>query len=313
MTESFIETTSHGKCLMIRGFRFPPGFNPEFVCQALDYKPRAGDVFVSTYIKCGTTWVQYVVWCLHNLDKLASGEGVPTLTDLLHKHVPMIDWVGTEPLAQLPEPRLMKHHLPFHMAPYHPEAKYVVVVRNPFDSAVSFYHMRKRNWLSAGLSEDYKFDAFFESFMTGDVPYGSYFDHILSWYEHRNDPNVHLLYFEHLLEDTAAEVLKIADFVNAKEIGSRLRSDPGLLEKVVEKTSFTSLKKTAVPDEDVDDKDIGDWENPKGPSRNFFRKGVVGDWKNQLSADQERRLKELYLARLGGTELQKVWEKYLGF
>lgn len=299
--------------IIVRGFRFPSMYNRAFVNEALSYQARPGDVFVSTYIKCGTTWLQYLVWCVHNLDRLAAGEGVPTMNDLLRKHVPFLEWVGTSPLDQLPEPRLMKHHFPFSLSPYHPRAKYVVVIRNPFDCAVSFYHMRRENAPSNGLPRDYDFDSFFETFIAGHVPYGSYFDHVLSWYQHRNDPNVHVLYYECLKEDTAGEVLKLANFLDKEGAGSRLRSDPDLLRKVIEKTSFKSLKTAAVPDDDLQDKDIGGWDKPKGPSRSFFRKGAIGDWRNYFSAEQEKRLKDVYFKRLGDTDMVKVWEKHLSF
>lgn len=134
----------------------------------------------------------------------------------------------------------------------------------------------------------------------------------MSWYEHRNDPNVRLTYFEKFGEDTAREILNVAGLANTEEIGSRLISDLELLRAVIGKTSITSLKKTAVPDEELGSEDVGGWDKPRGPRRNFFGKGVIGDWKNHFSTDQERRLKEVYLSRLGGTELHKVWEKYLG-
>lgn len=58
--------------------------------------------------------------------------------------------------------------------------KYIYVARNPKDTAVSLYHHFKS-------FKVYEFDGdwncFFELFMTGDVESGSWFDHVLPWWE----------------------------------------------------------------------------------------------------------------------------------
>ena len=53
---------------------------------------------------------------------------------------PHLEEVGEEPVRALPEPRLIKTHLPFARTPWSAQAKYIYVARNPFDCAVSFYH-----------------------------------------------------------------------------------------------------------------------------------------------------------------------------
>ena len=46
---------------------------------------------------------------------------------------------------------MIKTHLPFAMTPWHDEALYVYVARNPFDCAVSFYHHTR------GFPQHYRF------------------------------------------------------------------------------------------------------------------------------------------------------------
>ncbi|KAH9375286.1 hypothetical protein HPB48_020504 [Haemaphysalis longicornis] len=74
-----------------------------------------------------------------------------------------------------------------------PEAKYVCVMRNPFDCCVSFYHHYKMYPIYG--FENGTFEDFLQLFLEGDVDGGDYFDHLLSWYPHRNDSNVLCLRF----------------------------------------------------------------------------------------------------------------------
>ncbi|CAB3999222.1 sulfotransferase domain-containing, partial [Paramuricea clavata] len=61
-------------------------------------------------------------------------------------------------------------------------------------------------WLQLGVPEN------------PDQPYDeSYFRHLISWYEHRNDPNVFLLFYEEMVEDIVSVVQALADFLDLKE------------------------------------------------------------------------------------------------
>ncbi|KAL1471284.1 hypothetical protein MTO96_023739 [Rhipicephalus appendiculatus] len=51
------------------------------------------------------------------------------------------------------------------------------------------------------MRADTTFDEFFEDFMDGYVPFGHYFEHVLSWYARRNDPNVFFFYYENFKSD----------------------------------------------------------------------------------------------------------------
>ncbi|HUL82192.1 MAG TPA: sulfotransferase domain-containing protein, partial [Gammaproteobacteria bacterium] len=116
------------------GFRMPMGFPVAGFDSGQRYRPSPGDVFVCTYPKCGTTWVQYIVYLLvHGGEPLPAGGRMDAV-------FPHLEEVGSAQVRALREPRLIKTHLPFGRTPWHPAARYLYVVRNPFDCAVSFYH-----------------------------------------------------------------------------------------------------------------------------------------------------------------------------
>ena len=48
------------------GFLMPLGFPEEVFAPALKYEPDESDIFIATYPKCGTTWMQYILYLLKN-------------------------------------------------------------------------------------------------------------------------------------------------------------------------------------------------------------------------------------------------------
>ena len=70
---------------------------------------------------------------------------------------------------------------------------------------------------------------------------------------------------------------------------------PSAVELICEQTSFDSMKgNTAVN---------YSWNEVTEGSQPFFRKGIVGDWKNHFSEEQSARLDAEYTTRLAGTGL----------
>ena len=94
--------------------------------------------------------------------------------------------LGVILMQALPPPRTYKSHSPYFMMaggePAKSPAKYIYVMRNPKDTAVSFFHHTR----ALALYEyEGDWDDFLERFMSGNVDHGSWFDHVLQWWEHR--------------------------------------------------------------------------------------------------------------------------------
>jgi hypothetical protein len=237
------------------------------------YRAAPGDVFVASYPKCGTTWTQYIVYLLEN-------DGRPlTAAQRLDGVFPHLEEVGEEAVRALPEPRLIKTHLPFSRTPWSAQARYVFVARNPFDCAVSFFHHTR------GFPRHYDFaegtwDAFFECFVRGEVDFGDYFEHLSSWWPHRSDSNVLFLTYERMIEAPAAATRAIAEFLGGRASG--LARDARRLEGVVRDSGFEQMRR-----------DQSRWSSARPADMPaFVRKGVVGDWRNCFSTAQARRLAE---------------------
>lgn len=292
--------------LFVRGRPFPGSrwFYKENVEAALDFKLRDTDILISTFPKCGTNWMKYIVYTI-----ITRGQKpLKSSYELTYEAVPFMDICTMATVEAMSDPRPLHYHLPYDLIPKNPKAKYIYIFRNPKDTVVSFYHFTMQT-----DELNVSFDQYFDTFMKGLVAYGDYFDHVLSWYEHRNDPNVLFLAYEQLHADTRGWILKIAKFLG-EQYYEELARDKDLLELVLHHISFENMKKTLMKEapgkteyelkSDVIDTPF-DSPGPRYDVKylKYFRKGIVGDWKNHLSLEQNRRMDERIKEKFGGTEI----------
>ncbi|XP_054710875.1 amine sulfotransferase-like [Uloborus diversus] len=306
---------------IVEGLRIPTLFSADAFRSGMRYKPRKDDVIIATFPKCGTTWTQHVVDLIfrHGEKPASSIDAIMT---------PFLDAAGAEGAENVPRPGSLKCHYPFHMVPWSDDAKYIYVTRNPKDACVSFYHHMK-NISGIGVSES--FDSFFDRFIAGNVDYGDYFDHLLGWYKHRNDPNVLFMTYEEMKKDIKAAILKIASFMDDKLYAEPLRSDPEKLENIVKYSSVKHMKESVnkamedmfnTPKEEalksnmpepmkklIATRNTSEKHNPN--TGNFVRKGIVGDWRNHFSEEQSKRMDEKFAERTKGTEIANWWKEYM--
>jgi hypothetical protein len=270
----------------------PMGFPVEGFDSGQRYRAEPGDVFVATYPKCGTTWMQYIVYLLlHDAEPLPRGERLDAV-------FPHLEEVGEVAVRALPEPRLIKTHLPFERTPWTPGARYVYVARNPFDCAVSFYH-HTRGFVRHYDFADGTFDEFFECFIGGEVDFGDYFDHLASWLPHVREPNVLFLTYEQMLADPAAAVVAVGAFLAGA--AARIAAEPALVARIVAASSFDSMSR-----------DQRRWSSARAANMpEFVRKGVVGDWTLEFSVEQARRLAAKFAERTRGTSAETLWPDVL--
>lgn len=264
----------------------PMGFPVEGLASGMAYRPAAGDIFVCTYPKCGTTWAQHIIYMLVRGRPIAANE---SLTDLF----PHLEEVGADFVRRLPEPRLIKTHLPLSMTPFDAAAKYVVVARNPFDCCASFYY-HTRGFPRHYDFADGTFDAFFECFIAGEVDFGDYFDHLLPWFEAAAEANVRFVTFEALKADAAREIARVAAFLGGR--AEATGADPEALGRVVEETSFERMRR-----------DQQRWSSARPESMPFVRRGSVGDWQTLFSPAQARRLARKFDERTAGSAAARLW------
>ncbi|CAL1279750.1 unnamed protein product, partial [Larinioides sclopetarius] len=137
----------------------------------MDYVPRNGDIIIASYPKTGTNWLQYIV-----LQITSKGESFPSFNDCVYNKVPFMEMTGPEVIDKINGLRLYKNHYRYDMAKKNPMSKVLYIYRKPEDTLVSWYH-----FVQSSREEEINFLEFFEGFLDGNVEYGSYFDHVLSY------------------------------------------------------------------------------------------------------------------------------------
>ncbi|KAH6919829.1 hypothetical protein HPB50_029182 [Hyalomma asiaticum] len=138
----------------IQGIYLSKHFPDDALLSALAYIPQAGDIFIASYPKCGTTWMQHIVYNI-----MVDAEEPREPLDMFVR-LPFLEMRGADCATFAPKPAALKTHLCFHKIQYSPEAKYIYITRNPYDCCVSFYYHTKNMLL-------YKFE---NGYPRGDNP-----------------------------------------------------------------------------------------------------------------------------------------------
>jgi aryl sulfotransferase len=260
---------------------------------------RDNDIIVATAPKSGTTWTQRIIAVLIHGEHLPEPLGVlcPWI-DCRFVPVPL-DELAARVAAQ-PYRRSLKSHLPFDALPYSPKAKYICVGRDGRDVALSAHnhysgftdtalewlnsppgtfserferapadiHLYLKDWLTRGNPN--------LPWETQGYPGLSNLRQVQSFWDYRDLPNVYLTHYDDLREDLAAEVGRIAAFIDVEP-------KPELIRLVEKYCSFEAMKREAIETSPQ----IGNVL--EGGAERFYNKGLSGRWKDVFT------LKELEL------------------
>ena len=276
--------------VMVRDGRGGQMASPSFIPQAnldtlaSEFEAQAGDVFVVTYPKCGTTWMEQVVHLL--LHDGEQGE------KLLTEEMPWIEAIPSRPvgfqafLAGMEYPRVFTSHLPYQLMPgfANRSARFVNVARNPKDTAVSaYYHYRKMGF-------DGSWAEHLQLFLEGKRLFGDFYSHVLDWWQaSQMADHIFFTTYEAMKADLGQVVAQLAEFLGKV-------ADPELIATVVEKSSFKAMATN--PQTDFS------WMPRKEGEESHFRKGVVGDWRNHFTAAQNEQFDAQFVEKMAGSDLR---------
>ena len=280
----------------IDGLSVPKFVVKEHIDKLKDFKLYEDDVWIVGYPRTGVTWAQHIVRMVHNggePDERKISDAVPWLEIAPSVGIEKSTFEAFCPNLdpnELPRPRAFKSHFPYGRMvcgpPNTTPCKYIYTSRNPKDVFVSLYFMMK--W---AYRPQLEWDSFWDAYIAGNLYYGDYMDHLLSWWSHRNDDNVLFLKYEDMKKDLKQHISKIASF-----IGKELPDDK--ISAIADLASFEKMKKDDTVNYSWDEAHIRDGEPM------FLRKGILGDWKTLLSEEQSAQMDAICDERLKDTGLE---------
>ncbi|CAN0896886.1 Cytosolic sulfotransferase 17 [Linum grandiflorum] len=196
-------------------------------------------------------------------------------------------------------------HLPDSIKTYERGCKLVYITREPKDTLVSLWHFFNKISISKQDDSIFPMERAVESFCSGAIPFGPYWEHVLEYWEEskRSPDNMIFIKYEDLQRDPKPHVRKLASFMG-RPFGDD--DDDEEVDKVIWRSSFDRLK----------DLDV----NKTAPSpkmklapllkfSDYFRRGAVGDWRNYLTPEMAQRVDDITRVKFRGTGLYLEDEK----
>jgi aryl sulfotransferase len=199
------------------------------------FRPRTGDIVVSTPAKCGTTWMLQIA----NL--LVEQSAAPLPIWFLSPWLDVRDFSLEQAMAVLEAQtrrRVIKSHLPTDALPLYDGARYIHVARDGRDAFMS-WHNHVSNYTAdvwahldaTGLADETigrphprvpdSIHDFYRAWMTegpgarlaDDMPAARYFDIERSFWRDRHKSNVLLVHYADLKSDLDGEMRRISAFL----------------------------------------------------------------------------------------------------
>ncbi len=244
-----------------------------------EYKPRKDDIFIATFPKSGTTWMQMILYQLTTPGQMDFGH--------INDVAPYFEMTNGNAVGKLQSPRLLKTHLSYREIPK-TDAKYIYVVRDIKDVIVSCYHHHRSIHGYTG-----SFDAFFELYKQRKVDFSDWGGHVAGWMQNKANLNILYLSYEELIADTEKGIRAIIAFLE-------LNTPESEMPRILERTSFSFMKRH----EDKFDVVSQILKSHRWELGNFIRKGKVAAGEGYLRPEQKQLLKDEFETNLKGSGLK---------
>jgi hypothetical protein len=235
------------------------------------YRPRPTDVIITPYGKCGTTWLQQIFHTLRT-------RGDFDFDDISR----VVPWIETSKIVgidieapQRAEPRGFKSHLDWGKVPK--GARYIVSFRHPHDACVSFYHFMEGWFFEPGAVS---LEEFVATYVMRTGLETDYWNHLVSWWNERDNPDVLVLAYEQMNAQPEATIRRVAAFCG-------IPLDDDLLKLTLDRSSFGFMLKHKDKFDDLLMRTASEarCNLPPGSDSAKVRKGGSGQGKAELTPE----------------------------
>jgi hypothetical protein len=235
---------------------------------------RPTDVFIVSWPKSGTTWLAFLVANLlkgsrpGQLNLRNSTRYVPDLNRGYLKKRGFTDGFLND-LPLFPDPRIFKVHAPYDKG----LPKVVYLLRDPRDAIVSTWHYLRL--------QDATFSLSLKDFIRKDGYWPCSWDlHVGGWLLDHDHPDLLLVKYEEIHQDTYTVLRRVLDF-------SGIRYDGSDIAKAVETSRFDDMQRL--------EEKFGSVESGGVAGERFIRKGKIGGWRQELDRESLLIIEKKYI------------------
>jgi hypothetical protein len=246
------------------------------------------DVFIASFPKSGTTWMQNCVYQLVAAAARDAHDGLRHISEFAPFLEADRSWASdasmAEPAASLHRAlgwRAFNTHLLPSMLPRGGAAKIIYVLREPKDVCTSqwhhFSHMAPEDGGFAGA-----LPAFIDAWLAGVLAFGAWRAHVEAWLDAvaAGDDRILLVRYEELKTQPVRELERIASHLG-------LRLPAPLAQRVLSRVDFAWMKAHA---HNFEPRTVR-WVQRAGDAQfSFLRRGQTGDAPNLLDASMRERI-----------------------
>ena len=243
-----------------------------------NFQARATDVLITTPPKAGTTWMQQI---LHQL-RSGGNDSFSSIDSV----VPWLEITRTGKSWQqvlqyyetLSEPRIFKTHCTAEQTPGIGTASIILSSRDPRDCCVSFYHHIMNMTDEARAQVEMPTPVSFEQHVDQWLEFAAWYRNVKSWWPYFQSNRVLWLRYQDMKADLSATVDRVVEFLQWDVTAEQKQ-------RVLEYSSFGWMK---AHDEKFSSQ--GNGGKPVFKPGKFVRKGVVGGYRDLMTAEQEQRI-----------------------
>ena len=218
------------------------------------------DTFIVSYPRSGNTWTRFLIANLVHPNETVTFANIERL-------IPDTTSQSSRAVKRTPRPRIIKTHEYFDPR----YRKTIYIVRDPRDVVLSYYDFQRKY---RQIEDGYPLDRYVREFVSGGLiswGWGTWGENVASWIAtRRGNRNFLLLRYEDMIENTSAQLARIAAFLD-------LPVTPEILKRTIEQSSAEQMRKLEKLQSDT-------WIATKNRRSDipFVRVARAGGWKKSL-------------------------------